>query len=360
MPTNYPGSLDAFTNPSGGTLASSSGAAHSEHHANAYDAIEAIQAAIGTNPAGIYSTLKERLEANEAPPVQWLVANRVGNNSRPQSVPSGVWTPIHWGRYGGNNSGILDTTVGRPTEGLVSSNVVKCYNPGDPGTVASLVPDGPRTIEITAGGIAAAGLATPTALHPRYLIIEDTTDLTSQIVRYTGLSAGTGPTGGDEVTGVTLGSWALVGGTRYNVRQAAPYLIDPTDKSTAIGDNYLSCLFLSVGWEGDLTETGWRRTRQTTWFNFGGIKKYPAFQGPDVKGGYPSDGIQVCQMAAQPGFGETTVDPLPHFCEVYQDSGRDLVMFNGPPVATEQGATVIGPAFPAYTCLFNAWFTSRE
>lgn len=61
MGTSYPGALDEFTNPQaddGMNLPS-----HAAQHANANDAIAAIQAELGTNPSGGYDTVKDRLAA---------------------------------------------------------------------------------------------------------------------------------------------------------------------------------------------------------------------------------------------------------------------------------------------------------
>lgn len=60
MSTSYPAGLDTFTNPtSSDTLDSPS---HSQQHSDANDAIEAIQAELGTDPAGSYATVKARIE----------------------------------------------------------------------------------------------------------------------------------------------------------------------------------------------------------------------------------------------------------------------------------------------------------
>jgi hypothetical protein len=63
MASNYPGSLDSFNNPSQDTLEDATGYEHDLQHANANDAIEAIQGELGTDPAGLYSTVKARLDA---------------------------------------------------------------------------------------------------------------------------------------------------------------------------------------------------------------------------------------------------------------------------------------------------------
>lgn len=64
MATNYPGALDSLTNPSAGDALDSP--SHAGQHANANDAIEAVQAELGTNPSGSDATVAARLTAIEA------------------------------------------------------------------------------------------------------------------------------------------------------------------------------------------------------------------------------------------------------------------------------------------------------
>lgn len=61
MPTSYPGSLDSFSNPSSSSKLNDSGVVHSDQHANANDAIEAIEATLGVNPQGASATVVARL-----------------------------------------------------------------------------------------------------------------------------------------------------------------------------------------------------------------------------------------------------------------------------------------------------------
>ncbi len=63
MTTNYPGSLDSFNNPLASDDLDSVAVPHHLQHSNANDAIEAIQAELGTDPSGSYSTVKDRLAA---------------------------------------------------------------------------------------------------------------------------------------------------------------------------------------------------------------------------------------------------------------------------------------------------------
>jgi hypothetical protein len=63
MATNYPGALDTLTNPASTDRLTSP--SHASQHANANDAIEAIQATLGTNPQGSESTVSARIAAIE-------------------------------------------------------------------------------------------------------------------------------------------------------------------------------------------------------------------------------------------------------------------------------------------------------
>lgn len=63
MTTSYPGALDSLTNPTGSDSLNTAGVVHSAQHANANDAIEAIEGELGTNPSGAYATVKARLDA---------------------------------------------------------------------------------------------------------------------------------------------------------------------------------------------------------------------------------------------------------------------------------------------------------
>lgn len=63
MATSYPSNLDNLSNPTG-TDKQSTG--HAAQHANANDAIEAIQSSLGILPQGGYASVRLRLEAIEA------------------------------------------------------------------------------------------------------------------------------------------------------------------------------------------------------------------------------------------------------------------------------------------------------
>lgn len=61
MATQYPNSFDNFTNPTVNDRLNSATVPHADQHANANDAIEAIQAELGTNPSGSFLTVDARI-----------------------------------------------------------------------------------------------------------------------------------------------------------------------------------------------------------------------------------------------------------------------------------------------------------
>lgn len=66
MASSYPGALDALTNPTGSD--SMATVSHAGQHTAANDAIEAMQAELGTNPRGASATVKARLDGLVAGP----------------------------------------------------------------------------------------------------------------------------------------------------------------------------------------------------------------------------------------------------------------------------------------------------
>jgi hypothetical protein len=65
MATSYPAGIDNFTNPTSTDKLDSATVPHATQHANANDAIEAIESELGTNPKGASVSVKERLVAIE-------------------------------------------------------------------------------------------------------------------------------------------------------------------------------------------------------------------------------------------------------------------------------------------------------
>ena len=72
MASSYPSSADALSNPASGDALSTG---HAAQHANANDAIEAIESTLGLNPQGASATVKARLDAIEAD--SWVTSARI-------------------------------------------------------------------------------------------------------------------------------------------------------------------------------------------------------------------------------------------------------------------------------------------
>lgn len=66
MASQYPNSLDVLINPTANDTLNSGTVPHHLQHANANDAIEAIQTVLGVNPAGAHLTIKDRIISAEA------------------------------------------------------------------------------------------------------------------------------------------------------------------------------------------------------------------------------------------------------------------------------------------------------
>ena len=67
MTTSFPGGLDALTNPTGGDSLSSP--SHSGQHADANDAIEALQAKVGVDSSAVTTSLDYKLRFQSAPEI---------------------------------------------------------------------------------------------------------------------------------------------------------------------------------------------------------------------------------------------------------------------------------------------------
>jgi hypothetical protein len=75
MATNYPNSLDILENPTSTDRLNSTSVPHHKQHADANDAIEAIQTVLGVNPAGSHLTVKDRIISLETDVVNQSVLN---------------------------------------------------------------------------------------------------------------------------------------------------------------------------------------------------------------------------------------------------------------------------------------------
>lgn len=98
MASNYPGSLDSLTDP--GANLGTTGKTHAALHNELNDAVEAVQAELGTDPAGASATVKARLAAIEA--ARTLNENEVTLfEIAPDTIVGGnlaqaeIWQPLH-------------------------------------------------------------------------------------------------------------------------------------------------------------------------------------------------------------------------------------------------------------------------
>ena len=86
MATSYPGALDDFADPT--PTSRQNAPSHAGQHKNVNDAIEAVEAELGTHPSGTEATVKARLDkiedgtrlANDSITAPKIAANAVGSS----------------------------------------------------------------------------------------------------------------------------------------------------------------------------------------------------------------------------------------------------------------------------------------
>lgn len=83
MTTAYPAALDNFTNPASTDLLSAAGVSHADQHANANDAIEAVQARVGITDSNDSSTHEYKIRVRGVTPY-------ADASARTTAVPSPV------------------------------------------------------------------------------------------------------------------------------------------------------------------------------------------------------------------------------------------------------------------------------
>jgi hypothetical protein len=77
MATNYPSTLDSFTNPTATDTLDSATVPHAAQHDNINDAVVAIETELGTLPKGSFTSVKARLVAGDPDSDQSLIASQI-------------------------------------------------------------------------------------------------------------------------------------------------------------------------------------------------------------------------------------------------------------------------------------------
>src|ERR1700754_1581255 len=78
MATAFPGGIDNFNNPTGVNNLSDAPVIHHSQHTNVNDAVKAIETELGTNPKGVNTSVRARMEAIEAAQAGFQVAAQKG------------------------------------------------------------------------------------------------------------------------------------------------------------------------------------------------------------------------------------------------------------------------------------------
>jgi hypothetical protein len=143
MATNFPTSLDALTNPQG--TDSVAAVSHAAQHANANDAIEALEAKVGANNSAVTTSIDYRIRALEGASVdtesiQDIVGEMVTGNTETNIVVEYNDTTGKLNFSTGADvvtTTSLNNTLTDPTTGYVSVSDV-----GNADGIATLGPDG--------------------------------------------------------------------------------------------------------------------------------------------------------------------------------------------------------------------------
>lgn len=117
MATNFPTSLDALTNPTSSDALSSP--SHSAQHANANDAIEALQAKVGIDSSAVTTSLDYKTAGIYAAKGTILVASAastpaalpVGTNTYVLTADSTQTTGVKWAAASAGNAADSDQAI---------------------------------------------------------------------------------------------------------------------------------------------------------------------------------------------------------------------------------------------------------
>ena len=168
MATSYPGALDNFTNPTSSDTLDSAAVPHATQHANANDAIEAIEAELGTNPKGSSATVKARLDTLDTT-VSGKAAIASPMFTGTPTLPTGT---IATTQAAGNSTTAVATTAFVTTADNLKANIASPMFTGTPtlptGTIATTQAAGNSTTAVattafvTTANNLKANIASPT------------------------------------------------------------------------------------------------------------------------------------------------------------------------------------------------------
>lgn len=135
MTTSYPAGLDSYTNPTAtDELDDEIGTrTHSEFHADNNDAIEAIQAELGTDPSGSEATVKARIAATETVANAALPTATAATTYQPLDSDLTAIAALATTAYGRAFLALADAAAGRTALGLgtASTSAVGDFQPID-------------------------------------------------------------------------------------------------------------------------------------------------------------------------------------------------------------------------------------
>jgi hypothetical protein len=162
MPTNFPTSLDALTNPVAGDSLSSP--SHAGQHANANDAIEALEAKVGVNSSAVTTSLDYKVTQLETNGVTLTGTQTLTNKTLTNPVVNGAildrteenWNIVASAATGTINFDVLTASIWYYTSNATANHTVNVRGDGST-TLSSLlaVGDSITVVWATANGTTA-------------------------------------------------------------------------------------------------------------------------------------------------------------------------------------------------------------